>query len=122
MGSVKKLDTCIFCDIIEGKIPSTERYIDEFVYAFDNIYINKGIYRDHILIIPKIHISSTSSISNDEENLYYLKAHEAVLKIAKQLNVQDYKIIINSGSCAGQIIFHLHIHLCIPLEGTTLNQ
>ena len=46
---------CLFCKIIDGEIPSTKVYEDEFVYAFKDI---APIAPMHILIIPKVHITA----------------------------------------------------------------
>ena len=41
---------CLFCKIIDGEIPSTKVYEDEYVYAFKDI---APIAPIHYLIIPK---------------------------------------------------------------------
>ena len=53
---------CLFCKIIDGEIPSTKVYEDEFVYAFKDI---APIAPMHILIIPKVHITSVNDITED---------------------------------------------------------
>ena len=53
------MDSCIFCKIIAGEIPSVKIYEDDLVYAFMDIApINKG----HVLVIPKKHNESSSTI------------------------------------------------------------
>ncbi len=41
---------CIFCKIVEGKIPSRKVYEDDELYAFDDIHPIAPI---HFLVIPK---------------------------------------------------------------------
>ena len=48
-------EDCVFCKIVEGKIPSTKVYEDDEVLAFKDI---NPIAPIHILIIPKKHIKS----------------------------------------------------------------
>ena len=46
---------CIFCKIIEGKIPSRKLYEDDLIYAFHDINPQAPV---HFLIIPKAHIAT----------------------------------------------------------------
>ena len=58
---------CIFCDIIEGKIPSSVIYEDEQVMAFLDI---SQATRAHTLVIPKKHVDSF--LACDDETLAHL--------------------------------------------------
>ena len=46
---------CLFCKIRDGEIPSEKVYENEHVLAFNDI---NPAAPEHILIIPKIHIST----------------------------------------------------------------
>ena len=61
------MENCLFCKIINGDIPSTKVYEDEFVFAFNDIEPQAP---HHVIIVPKIHISSANDIN--EENSYFL--------------------------------------------------
>ena len=54
---------CIFCMILEGKIPSNKVYEDEKILAFRDINPEAKV---HVLVIPKIHIPSMDAVT--EEN------------------------------------------------------
>ena len=57
---------CLFCDIILKKIPSEIVYENKYVLAFNDINPQAPI---HILIIPKIHISTLNDLKkSDNEN------------------------------------------------------
>lgn len=66
----------------------------------------------HILIIPKVRDGLTG-LSQAEDR------HEKILgrllvvanKIAKQEKLEGFRIVINDGKHAGQMVFHLHVHL-----------
>ena len=68
---------CIFCDIIEGKIPSSVIYEDEQVMAFLDI---SQVTRGHTLVIPKKHVDSFMEC--DDETLAHL------MKTARMLAVR----------------------------------
>ena len=102
-------DECIFCKIINGEIPSTKVYEDEFVLGFKDIHPAAPI---HILVIPKRHISSLLDLK-EEDKEYVWKIHEAINKIAKEQNFAEsgYRVIVNCGKDAGQEVMHLHYHI-----------
>jgi len=98
---------CIFCKIINKEEPS------DFVYENDNFIVIKDIKPSapiHLLIIPKKHIDSVKHLEPVDKDLM----GEMVLiaqKVAKEKNLKDYRLRINVGPGAGQIIDHIHMHL-----------
>ncbi len=53
---------CIFCKIINGEIPTSKVYEDEFCFAFKDI---EPLAPVHFLVVPKRHLASVAEI--DEE-------------------------------------------------------
>lgn len=103
------MDGCIFCNIINGEIPSVKVYENEDVYAFNDI---SPVAPVHVLIIPKEHLASVNDLT--EENVSLIsKMYLAAVEIAKQLGVDQsgYRLITNCGEAAGQSVHHIHFHL-----------
>ena len=99
---------CIFCSIIKGEIPSKKAYEDDYVYAFFDINPMAPV---HILVVPKIHVSSADEISEDN-SLYVSKIFEAIPMIAKENGLGDgYRVITNVGENGCQSVKHLHFHV-----------
>jgi len=100
---------CIFCKIISKEIPAQIVYENDKIIAFNDI---NPVAAEHILIIPKKHISSIDNISDADKDINSA-LFEAAREIAKLKGMQDdgYRIIINNGKAAGQVVFHLHLHL-----------
>ena len=98
---------CIFDKIIAGQIPSALVYQDETVFAFKDINPKAPT---HILIVPKKHIASFNDLTKED---LPLMGHllEAAKTIASQQGLKAYKLVINTGAEAGQVVMHLHIHL-----------
>lgn len=100
---------CIFCKIIAGDLPGDIVYRDDLVTAFRDIH---PVAPTHILIVPNRHISSTNDLSAEDETL---AGHmlSVVSQIARQEGIYDggYRLIINTGPHANQVVFHLHLHL-----------
>jgi len=102
------LRDCIFCSIISRELPSKKVFEDEFIYAF---YDKNPQAPIHILIVPKKHLNS---LNDCNENDKFILGHMLVKakEIAEEQGLKNgYRIVINTGSNAGQTVFHLHIHL-----------
>ncbi len=100
---------CLFCDIIEGKIPSTKVYEDSSVYAFEDIHPAAPV---HVLVVHKNHTKNIDEM--DESNSHIMSdIFLAVKKVArlKGIDGDGYRVIINNGAAAGQVIWHLHVHV-----------
>jgi len=98
---------CIFCKIANGEIQARVVYQDDDVCAFKDLNPQAP---SHILIVPVKHIESLSAAS--EEDLQLLgKMQLAAAKIAKELDLKDFRLVANNGRGAGQSVFHLHYHL-----------
>jgi len=99
---------CIFCQIIERKKPAEIVYEDESLVVFRDIHPSAPV---HLLIVPRIHIDTLNSL--DEESAGIVAKMVLTAKnIAELFKIQSgYRLIINCGREAGQVIFHLHMHL-----------
>lgn len=103
------MNDCIFCQIIEGKIPSTKVYEDKDLVVIKDIHPVAPV---HVLIIPKVHFSSL--VEAKDEHLKLLgKLMLMARNMGEKLGVSQtgYKIVINNKEDAGQVVFHLHVHL-----------
>ncbi|OGZ78631.1 MAG: histidine triad nucleotide-binding protein [Candidatus Staskawiczbacteria bacterium RIFOXYB1_FULL_37_44] len=98
---------CIFCKIIAGEVFSEKVFENENIFAFLDINPKAKI---HVLVVPKKHIKSVKHLEQADKNL----AGELFLvaqKIAKEKNLEGYKLVINVGREGGQLVDHLHLHL-----------
>jgi histidine triad (HIT) family protein len=99
---------CLFCKIIAGDIPSDKVYEDDKIYVFKDIYPKAEV---HILVVPKIHITSLDDLTNEHQELIgymMLKLPE----LAKSQGLKTgFRTIINTGPGGGQEVGHLHIHI-----------
>jgi histidine triad (HIT) family protein len=98
---------CVFCEIVNGNIPSTKVYEDDMMLAFKDLNPQAPV---HILAVPKIHIESANGITA-ENSKYVAHIFEKLPEIAKSQGIESYRIINNCGADAGQTVMHLHFHL-----------
>ncbi len=103
------MEDCLFCKIVEKKIPSQIVFEDDLILAFKDINPKA---KTHILIIPKKHIPSVNEVTEDDSELLG-HLFLVVRKIAEERGFakDGYRLSVNVGLGGGQEVFHLHIHL-----------
>jgi len=101
--------SCIFCQIVAGKVPSEILYQDDQVIAFRDINPQSPI---HLIIIPKRHIPSLAHLPQAELPLIGHMVNVAN-QLAKKEGIAEkgYRLAINCGEQGGQVVPHLHLHL-----------
>lgn len=101
------MENCLFCKIINKQIPAEIVYETGNVLAFTDITPQAPV---HILIIPRQHIRSTEEIMPSNSALAG-ELIAAASEIARQQNLEGYRLVFNTNEIAGQSVFHLHCHL-----------
>ena len=105
-------ESCIFCKIVAGKIPSSKVYEDEDIYAFKDIHPWAPV---HFLLIPKLHIPSMAQVGPEHEAML-----GRMLLLAPRLALEQgcnpypqggFRILCNTGAEGRQEVAHLHIHV-----------
>jgi histidine triad (HIT) family protein len=102
------VDSCIFCKIANGTIPSAKVYEDENYYAFRDISPAAPV---HVLIIPKRHIANVVEGAAVPGLLEELMAAGAKVAIQEGLEENGFRLVINTGEDGGQSVRHLHLHV-----------
>ena len=100
--------SCLFCNFVNGEIPTQKLYEDDSCIAFADIHPQAPV---HLLIIPRRHIGSLAQAgANDEELLGHLLATATQVATAQKL-AKGFRVVINTGEDGGQTVGHLHLHL-----------
>ena len=100
---------CVFCRIVAGQEQSDVLYDDEEITVFRDI---RPQAPTHVLIVPNEHVSSVTQLLQRNSALLakmFSKAHD----VAEAAGIADrgYRLVINTGPDAGQVVDHLHLHL-----------
>jgi len=104
--------SCIFCKIVEGKIPARKVFEDDEILAFHDI---KPWAPVHFLVIPKAHIASMAQVAPEQAPLL-----GRMMALAPKLALQEgcrpypeggFRIVVNTGGDGGQEVHHLHLHV-----------
>ena len=103
---------CVFCKIVEGRIPSRKVYEDDELVAFHDIAPWAPV---HFMIVPKRHVASMAQVTADDAALL-----GRIMTLAPKLAIEQgcvpypaggYRIVVNTGAVAGQEVHHLHVHV-----------
>ena len=99
---------CVFCSIIEGKIPSKKVYEDDDVLAILDIsQTTKG----HTLVMPKKHYENFLEMPENEFKTLMAKTQKVAAKVTENLGANGCNILINTNEVAGQTVMHTHVHI-----------
>ena len=111
------MEDCIFCKIIEGKIPSAKVYEDKHVISFlDIMPANKG----HCLVVTKKHHENLLDTPEEVLNHLILAAQKVAKALSLSIGNGSYNIVMNNGKEAGQIVNHAHLHIIPRFKGDRL--
>ena len=102
------MSDCIFCKIVDGKIPAKKVYEDEDIRAFNDLSPARPV---HVLVIPKKHITSLAT-ADAEDTLVLGRILAKANEIAVSQGSPDgFRVIINTGRVGQQEVPHLHAHI-----------
>lgn len=109
-----KDNTCIFCKIANGEIPSSTVYEDEeFRVILDLGPASKG----HALILPKSHFKDLCEADAATAGKMFPLAGRVGAAMKKGLGASGFNVVQNNGTSAGQTVFHLHVHIIPRYDG-----
>lgn len=109
-----KDEACIFCKIANGEIPSATVYEDE---AFRVILDLGPASKGHALILPKEHFKDICAADAATAGKLFPLAAKIGEAMKKGLGADGFNVVQNNGTCAGQTVFHLHVHVIPRYEG-----
>ena len=100
---------CVFCQIIKKERPAEFVYEDESLAVFKDAYPHAPV---HLLIVPKKHIRSVNDLA-DEDRIIIAEMIFRAKEMARLSGIDrsGYKLLFNTERGAGQVIFHVHLHL-----------
>ncbi|MCR4324284.1 MAG: HIT domain-containing protein [Candidatus Curtissbacteria bacterium] len=96
---------CIFCKIVSGEIKSNLIAETKKAIAIHDI---NPVASTHILIIPKKHIDSVLTVS-EEDSGDIIELYRVAKKIVEDKKLDAFRLTFNGGKY--QHVPHLHMHL-----------
>ena len=100
---------CLFCSIVDRKIPARIVHEDDQTLAFDDINPQAPV---HTLVIPRKHVAAVQACGMDDQSLLgQLLFTCSKVATQKGLSESGYRIVANTGRDGGQTVCHLHFHV-----------
>jgi histidine triad (HIT) family protein len=110
------MNECLFCAIANGEPDKLVWQDDEFA-AFKDIHPKAPV---HLLVVPKKHVVNLDHLDDPAIAGRLLMA---VREVAHNAGLKGrWRIQVNNGRPAGQVIDHLHFHVLGNPNGDTLYQ
>ncbi|MBI4015689.1 MAG: HIT domain-containing protein [Candidatus Aenigmarchaeota archaeon] len=101
-------EQCIFCSIVEGKIPAAIIHEDDVGLAFLDITpATKG----HTVLISKEHYEDIFSVPSEKLEKLIVFAKGLMEHIKEKLSAQGFNMESFIGSASGSMIKHFSFHL-----------
>jgi histidine triad (HIT) family protein len=97
----------IFTRIMRGEIPGEIVHEDDLCVVLRDINPQAPT---HLLVVPRKPIPKLSEARAEDEPLLGHLMLVAGL-VAREQGADDWRLVVNNGTGAGQTVFHLHLHV-----------
>lgn len=102
------MSDCVFCKIVEGRIPSTKVHEDGLTLAFMDIgEVNPG----HVLVALKPHVENIFGLDERHAAAVFQTAARVARAVQKAYAPEGVTLYQANGSAAGQTVNHFHLHI-----------
>ena len=98
---------CLFCRIVAGEVPADVVARTDTVVAFRDIAPQAPV---HVLVVPLDHHADVAQLAAADPALLTDLVRTAN-EVAENLADGQFRLIFNTGTHAGQSVFHVHAHL-----------
>jgi histidine triad (HIT) family protein len=100
-------ENCLFCGIVAGDIPADVVAQTDDVVAFRDVNPQAPV---HVLVVPRQHVADAAGLAAEAP------ATVAALvslghRVAADAGHDSYRLVFNTGTDAGQTVFHTHLHV-----------
>ncbi len=108
---------CLFCQIVEKKMPAQIIAEDDLTVAFMDI---SPATRGHALVVPRRHVANLLEIAPDDLLATMLTAQRLAGLATERLGADGVNLLNSCGAAAWQTVFHLHVHVIPRYSGDPL--
>lgn len=100
-------DECVFCSIVQGRVPADVVVSTDRILAFRDIAPQAPV---HVIVIPREHHTDVAALGAvDPQTLGELV--EVANEVAEREANGEYRLVFNTGPDSGQSVFHAHGHV-----------
>jgi histidine triad (HIT) family protein len=113
------VESCPFCEIIDGVRFQEVVYADEQVVAF---LCEPPATWGHVLVVPRRHAADIWEIEPSELSAVTAVAKRVSDALRVAVDAEGISLRQNSGDASGQDVFHFHLHVVPRQEGDPLGR
>jgi len=106
-------DDCIFCQIVDGDIPSRKVFEDDTAEAFLDA---NPLAPGHTLVVPKEHHETLEDLPEDVAAHVFGVLHRLNTAVEHAVDADGTNVAFNNGEAAGQEVPHVHGHIIPRFE------
>jgi histidine triad (HIT) family protein len=107
--------SCIFCDIVAGRIPAEIVWRSADAVAFLD---HKPLFPGHVLLVPAAHIETLADLPDAQVGALFQTVQKLESAVERALKAEGTFIAINNR--VSQSVPHLHIHIVPRRKGDGL--
>lgn len=108
---------CIFCKILDGRLPATVVDEDERTIAFMDI---NPATRGHALVIPRSHSKDLLAVDAEDLIAVTQAAKRLAARMHERLGADGVNLVNSCGEMAWQTVFHFHVHVIPRYAGDAM--
>lgn len=106
---------CIFCDILERKLPAHVVLDDDVVLAFLD---RTPLFHGHVLVIPRTHVVTLPELAPSLVGPFFQRVQRLAAALPKALGAQG--TFVANNNVVSQSVAHLHVHVVPRTKGDGL--
>jgi len=107
-------DDCIFCQIVDGEIPSRTVFEDDTAMAFLDA---NPLAPGHTLVIPRDHHETLEAVPEETAAHVFGVLHRLNTSVQHAVDADGANVAFNDGEAAGQEVPHVHGHIIPRFDG-----
>lgn len=113
-----KKDSCLICQIVEGKIPSFRVYEGHRAVAILDV---NGANPGHCFVIPKIHHPILEQVPDEDLAEAFSIANKLSVALFDHLGAEGTNIFVANGIPAGQTVAHFMVNVIPRRQNDGIN-
>ncbi len=107
-------ESCVFCQIVQGTVPASVVYGDEWTLAFVDL---RQFHAGHTLVIPRRHLADVRDLDEATGAALMRTVARVATAVGEAFPNQGLSLWHSIGPAAFQEVPHLHIHIHPRLIG-----
>lgn len=98
--------SCVFCDIIERRVPASIVYEDDEHLAFLDA---RPLFEGHTLLVPKQHVETLTDLTPERVGPFFTQVQRLARAVPEAMQARGTFVAMNN--IVSQSVPHLHCHV-----------